>query len=85
MELRIHFSLRLENGPRNPKMSYVAFSCCHLNPARTRRLSSCVICSGIVLEWILKKLVVRACTGLVWVGIRTSGGCRGHVVNLGVS
>ena len=28
----------------------------------------------IILEWILKKLVDRKCTGLVWIRVGKSGG-----------
>jgi hypothetical protein len=29
---------------------------------------------SIILEWILKKLVVRKCTGLIWLRVGKSGG-----------
>jgi hypothetical protein len=28
----------------------------------------------IILEWILKKLVDRKCTGLIWLRVRKNGG-----------
>ena len=50
-----------------------------VNPKERNHLEELGVDGRIILEWILKKLVDRKCTGLIWLKVKKAAGFRESV------